>query len=134
MMNPKYLLTLSLICLAIFTACDKNDDDHANEVMIFFNQPYNGQVVDNAEDVTVSITLSAMEVNEETHILLYPEQNPDQKIIDLEIHEHKKFVDFIQRVDLSGYASGTNFVLEVVTCLDHDCDETTDASIVFSIP
>ena len=134
MLKSKFLLPLTIICLAFFAACDKDDDHDDNEVTITFISPTNGEVVANAAAVVISINLTATDENEDTDIVLYAETNPDLKILDVEIHEHEKVVDFTQTVDLSGYASGTNFVLEVVSCLDHDCDETTDDSIVFSIP
>jgi hypothetical protein len=134
MLKSKFLLPLTIICLAFFTACDKDDDDHDNEVTITFISPTNGEVVADAADVTISIKLTATEENEDTDIVLYPETNPEQKILDVEIHEHKKVIDFTQKVDLSAYPSGTNFVLAVTACLDHDCDETSDALITFSIP
>lgn len=130
----KFFYLLPLFALLALTSCEKDDDDHGdNDITIEFLSPSAGQVVTDASNVEISIRLTATEENEDTEIYLYPANDPDQTLLEKEIHEHEKVIEFMQTVDLSSFASGTAFILKVEACLDHDCNEQKEQFIQFSI-
>lgn len=131
-MKKALWLFLPLFALISLTACEKDDDHGDNDVTIEFLSPADGATVD-ASAVEISIRLTATEENEDSDIYLYAENNPDQILLEHEVHEHEKVIEFNQTVDLSSFPSGTAFILKVEACLDHDCDEQKEASIRFSI-
>ena len=131
---------LSLFILALgaltFIGCDKDDDEemHAdNEITINILEPGADEVITDPSDVHVHIEIEATDENHEVEIILHPEGDVDDAIIDFDQHTHDKVVIFEQEVDLSAYPSGTGFHLEVEACVDHDCEEKATADVEFSI-
>jgi len=135
--NP-WILLFALSALT-FTACDNDDeDDHDhmhgdNEITINILEPGNDEVVADASDVHIHIEVEATETNHNVDIILHPDGDIDDKIIEQNIHEHEQKVDFEQDVDLSSYPAGTKFHLEVEACKDHDCEDREFADVEFSI-
>ncbi len=134
----KKLFFLALAATALtFFGCDNDDDDpHAhgdNEITIRILEPADGEVVADASDVHIHIEIEASDENHEVEIVLHPDEDVNDKIIDFDKHEHDKVITFEQDVDLSGYPSGTGFHLEVEACKDHDCEEKEFGEVEFSI-
>lgn len=126
-----YLFTL--VALGLFvTSCNKDDDhNHDNKITITIEEPTNGATIAIADcaEVHVHVEIEATDENHEVEIVLHPEGNTSDKIIDFDKHQHDKKIEFEQEVNLCNYPAGTCFHLEVVACVDHDCDkkETADA-------
>ena len=135
--NP-WILLFALSALT-FTACDNDDeDDHDhmhgdNEITINILEPGNDEVVADASDVHVHIEVEATDETHDIDIVLHPDGDVDDKIISTDFHEHEQKVVFEQDVDLSSYAPGTKFHLEVEACKDHDCEDREFADVEFSI-
>ena len=135
-MNLKntFLLLLALGALS-FLGCNKDDDDDhgASDITITFLEPGDGEVLANAAEAHIHIRIEASEENHDVKIVLHPDGDVNDKILDFDLHEHDKVIDFEQDVDLSAYPAGTKFHLEVEACKDHDCEEKEFADIEFSI-
>lgn len=132
------ILLLSWLALGTFSltfvACEKDKDhDHDNEITIRILEPTAGEVITNAADVHIHIEVEATEDNHDIDIVLHPEGDTGNKIIDQHLHEHEKVITFEQDIDLSSFPAGTAFHLEVEACKDHDCEETEFADVEFSI-
>lgn len=136
-MKLSKLLLFALIASTgvLFTACDNDDDESpaGNEVTINILEPAAGEVITDATDVHVHIEIEATDENHEVEIILHPEGNVDDKIIDFDKHEHDQKIVFEQDVNLSSYPAGTEFHLEVEACVDHDCEEKSFGDVEFSI-
>lgn len=136
MLKYSSLLMLALSVM-IFTGCDEDDDhdhdhDH-NEITINILEPGADEVVADASDVHIHIEIEATEDNHDIDIILHPDGDVSDKIIDEHMHDHDKKVVFEQDYDLSSYPAGTKFHLEVEACKDHDCEEKEFADVEFSI-
>ncbi|MCB0643657.1 MAG: hypothetical protein KDC44_18545 [Phaeodactylibacter sp.] len=130
-----FLISAFALALLVFSGCNSDDEMvSTNTVTISILEPTDGSVVSDASMVHIHITLEATEENHEYEIVLHPEGDTADKIIDLDAHDHDKEITFEQGIDLSSYPSGTEFHLEVEACADHDCAELETASIQFSIP
>lgn len=134
MLKYSWLLMLAL-AVTVFTGCDKDDDhDHGdNEITINILEPGADEVIADASDAHVHIEIEATEDNHDIDIVLHPEGDISDKIIDMHIHDHDKKITFEQDIDLSSYPAGTEFHLEVEACKDHDCEEKEFADVEFSI-
>lgn len=135
MLKHSWLLAFALSAL-LFTACDKDDEDHDhgdNKITINILEPGNGEVMANPAEVHIHIEVEATDENHDIEIELHPEGDVSDKILDVKLHKHDQKIDFEQDVDLSSYPAGTEFHLEVKACLDHDCDETERADVEFKI-
>jgi hypothetical protein len=127
-------LPLMALGVAVFaSSCDKEDDDH-NHVDILFLEPGNDEVVADASDVHIHVRFEAEGENHNVEVRVHPEGDPADLIVDIDQHDHDQVVDIEVDVDLSGYPAGTEFHVEAVACEDHDCAETVEADIHFSIP
>ncbi len=134
--NP-WILLFALTALT-FTACEDDDHDHDhdhgdNEITINILEPGNDETVADASDVHIHIEIEATDVNHDVEIVLHPDGNLDEKILEEKLHDHDKKVSFEQDLDLSSYPAGTKFHLEVEACKDHDCEEREFADVEFSI-
>ena len=131
--------TLSLIFIIgalLFTACDNDDDEDShgnNEITINILEPGADEVIADAALAHIHIEIEASDENHNVEIVLHPEGDLDDKIIDVDKHDHDQKITFEQDVDLSGYPAGTAFHLEVEACKDHDCEEKEFADVEFSI-
>ncbi|TXB64441.1 hypothetical protein [Phaeodactylibacter luteus] len=130
-------LTMLALGLLTFSSCEKEDDhdhDHGhNEITINILEPGPDEVLADASDAHIHIEIEATDSNHDIDIVLHPDGNVDDKILDVHLHEHDQKVVFEQDLDLSSYPAGTKFHLEVEACSDHDCEEKVFADVEFSI-
>lgn len=135
MLKNSWLLAFALSAL-VFTACNKDDDDHDhgdNKITINILEPGNGEVMADPADVHIHIEVEASDENHDIEIELHPEGDVSDKILNETPHKHDSKVIFEQAVDLSSYPAGTEFHLEVKACIDHDCEESERADVEFKI-
>lgn len=136
--NP-WILLLALATAFTFTACEDEDDhdhdhDHGdNEITINILEPGDDEVVADASDVHIHIEIEATDVNHDIDVILHPDGDISDKILEKKLHDHDKKVNFEQDVNLSSYPSGTKFHLEVKACKDHDCEEVVFEDVEFTI-
>jgi hypothetical protein len=129
---PLFWLALGALVFT-FSACEKEEEHGDNEITIRILEPAANEVVTDAALVHLHIEVEASEENHDIDIVLHPDGDTGNKIIDQHIHDHDKVITFEQDVDLSGFPAGTVFHLEVEACKDHDCEEKEYADIDFSI-
>ena len=132
MKNLKFYYLFAFLTLGLFiTSC--GDDDPTNEITITIEEPTDGATITDCAEVHVHVDITASEENHEVEIILHPEGDTSDKIIDYDAHEHDKVIPFEQEVDLCSYAAGTCFHLEVSACIDHDCAEKATAEAEFCL-
>ena len=129
-----YLLAFGLITLSI-TSCSDDDEHGDNTISITIEEPTDGQTIDMADcaNVKVTVEIVASDENHEVEIVLHPEGDTNNKIIDFDLHDHDPEITFEQEIDLCSFASGTCFHLEVEACVDHDCEEKEFAEAEFCL-
>lgn len=132
-MNKMKFLSLLVLAAFAFTMVSCGDDDK-NKITITIEEPTNGEVITDCADVHIHIDIDASEENHEVEIVLHPEGDTSDKILDHDMHEHDKEIKFEQEVDLCDYPAGTCFHLEVVACVDHDCGDKETADVEFCLP
>jgi len=131
----KLFYICALACTGLFfTSCDNDDDDdHGdNAITIVIEEPADGGTVA-CDDVHVHVDFTATDENHEVEVVLHPEGDTSDKIIDYDAHDHDKEITFEQEVNLCDYPSGTCFHLEVVACVDHDCETKETAEAEFCL-
>jgi len=131
-----YLLTFLFIGLVIIPSCKDDDGDSENNMItITIDEPMNEESIAmaNCGDVHIHIDIEASVENHEIEIILHPEGDVNDKIIDKDMHDHDKVINFEQEVDLCSYAAGTCFHLEVAACIDHDCETKERADVEFCL-
>ncbi|MGB1241961.1 MAG: hypothetical protein ACPG49_05540 [Chitinophagales bacterium] len=136
MYRIKFYSLLSFLSLGLLiSSCDKDDDNDSNVITITIEEPTEGEVITlaNCADVHIHIDVLASDENHEIEVVLHPEGDVDDKIIDYDAHEHDSLIEFAQEVDLCSYPSGTCFHLEVAACVDHDCAEKATADVEFCL-
>lgn len=138
MKKIKFHYLLPLLCLGLFmTSCGDDDPDDGNDdnntITITIEEPLNLETIVDCANVHVHIDIEASDENHEVEIVLHPEGDVDDKIIDSDMHDHDKLITFEQEVDLCSYPAGTCFHLEVEACIDHDCEEKETAEIEFCL-
>ncbi len=128
-----YLPVLLVLCL--ITACNNDDDDGAieNKITIDVKSPTNDAVISECATAHFHIDITASVENHEVEIILHPEGDTSDKIIDYDKHAHDKTITFEQDVDLCSYGSDACFHLEVAACLDHDCATKETADVEFCL-
>jgi hypothetical protein len=137
MKNFKFIYLLPVVLLALnLTSCkDDNDKEPENKITITIEEPIDGENIAMADcaSVHIHVDFDATVENHEVEIVLHPEGDTSDKIIDYDEHDHDQKITFEQEVDLCSYAAGTCFHLEVVACTDHDCAEKTTAEAEFCL-
>jgi len=137
MKNSKFLYLALFIGLGLsITSCkDDDDSEDQNAITITIEEPMNDEVIAMADcaDVHIHIDFEASVENHMVKVVLHPEDDINDKILDYSEHDHDMEITFEQEVDLCSYASGTCFHLEVEACLDHDCEETSTADVEFCL-
>lgn len=134
-----YLLLFGALVLGLTSCSDDDDHDHDddpnNAITITIEEPMNDETIAMADcaDVHVHIDFDASVENHEIEIVLHPEGDVDDKIIDYDKHDHDKNITFEEEVNLCDYPAGTCFHLEVVACVDHDCDNKETADVEFCL-
>lgn len=128
-----YLFALATLTFAL-SSCNKEEDDH-NHIDIAFLEPFNDQSFTGAEaaNVHIHVRFTAEVENEAIVLRLYPESDPTDLILNLDVHEHDAVIDIEEDVDLSAYPAGTEFHLEAEACEDHECTEVVTADIHFTV-
>ncbi len=133
-----YLIPLVLGVLMV-TSCDDDEDEEptptpkGNEITITILEPTADEVFADCSDVHVHIEIEATDENHEVEIVLHPEGDVNDKIIDYDEHNHDQKIEFEQDFDLCSYPSGTCFHLEVEACTDHDCEGKETADVEFCL-
>ena len=139
MQNFKFLyLFISASLILSVTSCKDDDDDHdhgPNTITITIDEPIDGEIIAFADcaNVHIHIDIEASDENHEVEIVLHPEGDTSDKIIDYDAHSHDKKITFIDEKDLCSYGAGACFHLEVEACVDHDCDEKVFAEAEFCL-
>ena len=137
MKNLKFFYLFAFVFVGlVISSCKKDDDDHGdNTITITIEEPMNGENIAMADCATVHVhvDIEASDENHEVEIVLHPEGDVNDKIIDYDKHSHDQVITFEQDVDLCGYAAGTCFHLEVEACIDHDCAEKQTADVEFCL-
>jgi len=134
-LKTSYLLFLSLFIVSI-VGCTDDDDDHMhgdNEITITILEPAVNEVVSDCSDVHIHVEIEATDENHEVEIVLHPEGDTSDKIIDFDEHNHDQKIVFEQDRDLCSYGATACFHLEVKACKDHDCEETVEADVEFCL-
>jgi len=132
MKNFKFqYLFLFLVVGLLFVGCKDKEDptDPTNSIDIQIEEPMNGEniAMANCAAVHIHIDFVATIENHEVEVMLHPEGDVSDMIINFDEHTHDKTFLFEHEVDLCSYAAGTCFHLEVAACIDHDCvDKATD--------
>jgi len=135
MRKSKLIYFFTLLTLGLFiTSCgDDHDHEGDNEITITIEEPLSEEVISDCTAVHIHVDIEASDENHEVEIVLHPEGDVDDKIIDFDKHAHDKVITFEQEVDLCSYTGGTCFHLEVIACVDHDCEEKSRADVEFCI-
>ena len=140
----RYVHRWALITLLGFCACERppilptEEDNRASspaERFRFTLQPADGTQVADPQLVPVEVAVEALAA--ELHgleVKMYPHDDPQDLILDLEVHVHGERYVWGHDMDLSGFAEGTVFRLEAVACVDHACEDTTQAVSEFGLP
>ena len=127
----RILLVLAIASCVLFTACE--DDDH-NHITIEFLEPTDGGTVADASDVHIHVRFSAEVENHEVKVMVHPESDASDLVLDYDQHAHAMVIDVEEDLDLSAYPSGTEFHVEAEACEDHDCAEVVTAELTFTLP
>ncbi|MEL7341954.1 MAG: hypothetical protein AAGM67_15845 [Bacteroidota bacterium] len=132
MIRSNLILTMMVTLVAFgVSSCDNTTIASAE---IEFEEPMAGEVVADASDVHIHVHFTAMDGElHEVEVMLHPDNDVSDMIIEFDKHEHTEEFVFEQEVDLSAYPAGTEFHLEAKACLDHDCEESETGDIEFSI-
>jgi hypothetical protein len=130
-----YLLVFSTLVFSVTSCGDDDGGEPENKITITIEEPMDGENIAIADcaSVHVHVDFSATEENHEVEIILHPEGDVNDKIIDFDKHDHDKEITFEQEVDLCSYGAGACFHLEVEACADHDCAEKTTAEVEFCL-
>ena len=115
------------------TSCGDDDDDVNNTITITIEEPLNGETITDCSQVHVHVDFVASDENHEVEVVLHPEGDVNDKIIDIDMHGHDQEITIEQEVDLCSYPAGTCFHLEVQACIDHDCEQTENAEVEFCL-
>lgn len=140
MKKLNYLFLVFIVGSMIISSCKKHDDDHDhdNEITIEILAPGNNEVV-TANDVHVQVNFLATGSLHEVEVAIYPKDDSDNKLLDIDLHLHIKEHEVHEDLDLSSFPVGTVFVLKAEATLSHnddhghDHDEKEEKSIEFSI-
>lgn len=129
----KFYFILCLLSVGLFiTSCGDPEEDE-NQITITIDEPLDGDVISDCSEVHIHVDVVATVENHEFEVVLHPEDDTSDNIIDFDLHDHDKELNFEQEVDLCSYAAGTCFHLEVVACVDHDCEESVFAEAEFCL-
>ncbi len=139
MKNIKFYYLLAFVVLGLLAiSCDDDEDnggDATNQITITIEEPMPDEMIAMADcaDVHVHIDIEASDENHEVEIILHPEGDVNNKILDIDMHEHDKVINIEEEVDLCSFPAGTCFHLEVEACIDHDCAMKETADVEFCL-
>lgn len=129
------MLAIAMLALNLTSCKDDDGGEAENKITITIEEPTDGGTIAMADCAVVHIHVDfdATVENHEVEIVLHPEGDVNDKIIDYDEHDHDQKITFEQEVDLCSYAAGTCFHLEVVACADHDCAKKETAEAEFCL-
>ena len=133
MKNSKLLFLLTVVSLTLFLGGCKDEEVLVNQIVITIEEPIDGETIADCADVHVHVDFVASIENHEVEIVLHPEGDVNDKIIDFDQHQHDQIITFEEEVDLCSYGAGACFHLEVEACVDHDCAEKVFAEAEFCL-
>lgn len=133
MKNLNFYFLLSVILIGTLASGCKKDKEPVNEITITFDEPMEGETITDCADVHVHIDIVATDENHSVEIVLHPEGDVNDKILDVDLHDHDAVINFDQEVDLCSYPAGTCFHLEVEACVDHDCESKETKDVEFCL-
>jgi len=130
-----FLYLFAFAAVGCFMSSCGDDDAENNTITITIEEPIDGENIAFAScgDIHVHVDFAASDENHEVEVVLHPEGNVDDKILDIDMHEHDKEITIEQEVDLCSYGAGACFHLEVKACVDHDCEKTETAEVEFCL-
>lgn len=123
------------IFAAIFSSCESHHDhsDEINTVTIDLVSPMEGEKVINSKNTNIAVNFSATVSQHKLEVTLIPVGKPEEKIISWVNNTHEKYYEYRKTIDLSNYATGTNFLLQLKSCSDHECVGFLFKEFTFSI-
>lgn len=128
----KHLIILTLLSFSLLIgSCQKHDDI---DITIDILSPVANQVVANPANTVFNVIFTGTGNLHDIEIRVFPQDNPSDLIIDYDSHEHQTSYEFMEVRDLSAYAAGTTFVMEIEAYKDEEGNEKNEKSISFSIP
>ena len=138
MKNFKFLYLFAFTALVLgVTSCgdDDSDNEPANTITITIEDPMDGGKIAMADcaDVHIHVDFEATDEVHEVKVVLHPDDDVSDKIIDYDEHSHEQKFTFEEERDLCSYGAGACFHLEVEACVDHDCEETVSAEAEFCL-
>lgn len=131
-MKAKALFTaLGMGLTLLFVSCHKHEDI---DVEINVVSPAAGQVVVNPQTTLFQIVFTGSGELHDIRIKVYPKNNPADRVIDFDQHEHTRTYTFSETRDLSLYPAGSIFVLDIEADKDEEGKEIKSLKQEFSIP
>jgi len=93
MKKLQFFYLLPLLCLGLMmTSCNDDDDDHDddndNMITITIDEPLDGEIITDCSDVHIHIDIVASDENHEVEVVLHPEGDVENKILDIDMHDH----------------------------------------------
>jgi hypothetical protein len=133
--SSKFRAFLGLfLCLSFMTSCeDHNHSDEPNSVTIELLNPMAGEKVLDPSKTNFSVNFSATIEQHKLEVTLTPSDKLDQKIISWTKNTHEKYFEYRNTLDLSIFEAGTNFLLTLKSCSDHECGDFLVREVIFSI-
>jgi hypothetical protein len=126
-----FAVFLGLSVILSQSACKKDD---LNEITINIIKPTANQTVANKAAVEIQVEVEASVENHEVEVVVYRHGNEANPVFDWDQHAHDKKITLTETIDLSSFATGTEFHLKVIACKDEDCTEEVKKEITFKIP
>jgi len=130
-----FFLAFLSVGLFVVGCKDEVEPDLANVITITIDEPMSDEVIsmDDCGGVHIHVDIMASDENHEVEIVLHPEGDVEDKIIDFDKHSHDEVITFEQEVDLCSYGAGACFHLEVSANIDHDGNEKETADVEFCL-
>ena len=125
MTNLKFLF-LFLFASLVLVGCGDDDEeviDNSNTLEIIIEDPVNDAVFAAADcgSIHVHVDFVASVENHTVTVIVHPEDDVTDRVVDFELHDHDTTLTFSQDIDLCAYPAGTCFHVETSACVDHDC-------------
>ena len=130
------LYSLMALCLGmlLLNACNNDDEQpETNTITITVHEPANEETISDCATVHIHVDFTASVENHEVEVVLHPEGDTSDRIVDFDMHDHDKVITFEQDIDLCSYGAGACFHLEVSACVDHDCAQKETADVEFCL-
>jgi hypothetical protein len=123
-----------LVLVTVFASCESHDhSDEENTVSIDLVRPTSGEKIEDPKNTNIAVNFSATVSQHKLEVTLTPMGKPEEKIISWVNNTHEKYFEYRKTVDLSNYAVGTSFLLQLKSCSDHECVDFLLKEFTFSI-